>query len=167
MNQIAFTILLGPLFLLGLVLARALKLYTVSEKRFKHVRELQSEFHGTSALFSLPVAVAAIVRAHQGATLFEISFLQSLLALQFLGSISNIIIMSNIIATWITIGYIPSDKTVGECWERAATMRIVFRVLCFFSELDLYSTFMARFHKSPDAYNRETNSFSHVQITVA
>jgi len=59
-------------------------------------RDLHSVFIDTSALFSIPAAVAAVVRMKQHAPYFEIAFLQSLLTMQFLGLLCTSIISFNI-----------------------------------------------------------------------
>jgi hypothetical protein len=48
-------------------------------------KELQDTFLDTSAQFTIPVTVAAVVRLHQSPPFFEIAFLQSLTTMQFLG----------------------------------------------------------------------------------
>ncbi|KAF2427399.1 hypothetical protein EJ08DRAFT_651458 [Tothia fuscella] len=65
--------------------------YRIAFHNIDKVRAIQRQFCDTSALFSIPVAVATLVRLRQGATIFEMAFMQPLMAMQFLGSISNAI----------------------------------------------------------------------------
>ncbi|KAI9769492.1 MAG: hypothetical protein M1840_003969 [Geoglossum simile] len=52
------------------------------------LKKLQDTFLDTTAQFSIPVAVAAVVRLTQDPPFFEVAFLQSLLTMQFLGLLS-------------------------------------------------------------------------------
>lgn len=119
-------------------------------------QEIQSEFHGTSALFSLATAVAAIVRAHQGATLFESSFIQTLLTMQFLGAISDVITMSNFI---FGSSSRESQKPYKVQSSRLNGMPIILRVFFFVAQLCLYSTYMGQFNITKAAYSSITQFF--------
>jgi hypothetical protein len=55
----------------------------------KHIVDLQSAFLDASAQFTIPVAIAAVVRLKQSAPLYEITFLESLTSMQFLALLST------------------------------------------------------------------------------
>ncbi|KAF9482993.1 hypothetical protein BDN70DRAFT_375182 [Pholiota conissans] len=81
--QAALTILFGPLFCL------AYAIYKPDSERWE---KLQNQFHDISAQFTIPVAVAAIVRYHQHASFYEIDFLHSLLTMQFFSLLSSSVV---------------------------------------------------------------------------
>jgi hypothetical protein len=65
----------------------------------KHIVDLQSAFLDASAQFTIPVAIAAVVRLKQSAPLYEITFLESLTSMQFLA------LLSTSVATGIGLKY--------------------------------------------------------------
>jgi hypothetical protein len=137
------------------LLGKYLQLYRVSDSAFEKLKELHFEFHGTSALFSVPVAIAAIVRAKQGAPLFEVSFLQSLLTMQFIGAISNNIAMSNIMRSIAR----DTEKSKVKWWNRPAVRQVGLRIFYFFAQLGLYAAFMKRFNIPKDVYESNQEFF--------
>ncbi|KAF2671883.1 hypothetical protein BT63DRAFT_452387 [Microthyrium microscopicum] len=58
-------------------------------KLLEDLETIQDAFLDINAQFSIPVAIAAIVRLHQGASLYEIAFLESLLTMQFLSVLAT------------------------------------------------------------------------------
>lgn len=57
----------------------------------QNIVSLQQEFIDASAQFTIPVAVAAIVRLRQDAPFFKVTFLQSLMSMQFFGLLAVIV----------------------------------------------------------------------------
>jgi hypothetical protein len=64
-----------------------------SDLNFAKMRELQWEFYDISALFSIPIAIAAIIRWDDRPPFFEVSFMKSLLALQYVGAALNSVVL--------------------------------------------------------------------------
>jgi hypothetical protein len=84
--QVALTIIFGPLFVAIFGLRKRLRLRRYTQEYFQQV---QNSFLDVSAQFTIPVAVAAVVRLSQSPPFFEISFLQSLTTMQFFGLLST------------------------------------------------------------------------------
>jgi hypothetical protein len=92
--QVALTILFGPLFVtvIGFVTIFGLrKKLRISKDAQEYLQQVQDSFLDVSAQFSIPVAIAAVVRLYQSPPFFEISFLQSLTTMQFLSLLSTAI----------------------------------------------------------------------------
>jgi hypothetical protein len=81
--QVVLTILFGPVFALVYGLRDKLRL------NGNRLAKLQDGFLDASAQFSIPVAIATVVRLKQSAPLYEITFLQSLTSMQFLALLST------------------------------------------------------------------------------
>ncbi|KAF2093111.1 hypothetical protein NA57DRAFT_81791 [Rhizodiscina lignyota] len=149
-SQTVLTLLFGPILLSGVIIAKRL---LRPDDEFKTTCDLQSQFHAISGLFSLPVTVAAIVRVHQGATLFELSFMQSLLLTQILGSLSDFSTMTGVLGTMTGLKECARGKkkfveiTKGDEWAG----RGVKRLLLLLTQITLYSVFLTPFSISEDS----------------
>lgn len=84
--QVTLTIIFGPLFVAIFGLRKWLRLSRYTQE---YLQQVQNSFLDVSAQFTIPVAVAAVVRLYQSPPFFEISFLQSLTTMQFLGLLST------------------------------------------------------------------------------
>jgi hypothetical protein len=85
--QVGLTILFGPLFvnIFGFVTIFGIrKKLGISKDTQEYLQQVQDSFLDVSAQFSIPVAIAAVVRLYQSPPFFEISFLQSLTTMQLL-----------------------------------------------------------------------------------
>ena len=80
--ELIFFWIFGPLFLLITILPIWDK--EKFQKRFQARCEALMSFYDSAGFFAMSIGVAAIIRDHQGATYFELSFLQSLLNMQAL-----------------------------------------------------------------------------------
>ncbi|KAH0543890.1 hypothetical protein FGG08_001791 [Glutinoglossum americanum] len=119
--QAVLVFVFGPVYSIVYALVK-------SEGRREHLRNVFNMFLDTSAQFTIPVAVAAIVRLKQSAPFYEITFLQSLMTMQFLGLLSTII-------TAACVGAVGKVKT--------STSRIM--VVALYGLLD-FSFFMSLVH---------------------
>lgn len=81
--QAVLTFLFGPLFCL------VYKRWKFSKRTTEHLEKLQDSFLDISAQFSIPVAVAAVIRFRQHAPFYETAFLRSLTTMQFLSLLST------------------------------------------------------------------------------
>ncbi|KDR77333.1 hypothetical protein GALMADRAFT_442853 [Galerina marginata CBS 339.88] len=84
--QAVLTCIFGPLFCLVYGFR---KRWNFSEKTNEILEMLQDAFLDVSAQFSIPVAVAAVIRFRQHAPFYEIAFLRSLTTMQFLSLLST------------------------------------------------------------------------------
>jgi hypothetical protein len=89
--QVALSILFGPLFVIAFGLRKKLEKFRITKDAQEYLQQAQKSFLDVSAQFSIPVAVAAVVRLYQSPPFFEIAFLQSLTTMQFLGLLSTAI----------------------------------------------------------------------------
>ncbi|KAF3925241.1 hypothetical protein ABW20_dc0105034 [Dactylellina cionopaga] len=84
--QAALTIIFGPLFAL---LYGCRNRWNFSNRTNEHLEKLHDTFLDVSAQFSIPVAIAAIIRLKQHAPFYEIAFLSSLTTMQFFSLLST------------------------------------------------------------------------------
>jgi hypothetical protein len=84
--QVTLTIIFGPLFVAIFGLRKRLKLSRYTQE---YLQQVQNSFLDVSAQFTISVAVAAVVRLYQAPPFFEISFIQSLTTMQFLGLLAT------------------------------------------------------------------------------
>ncbi|KAF7979988.1 hypothetical protein HWV62_40072 [Athelia sp. TMB] len=84
--QAILTLLFGPLFCVFYYYRDIFTKQTV-----ENLEELHDTFLDVSAQFSIPVAVAAVVRFRQDPPFYEITFMHSLLTMQFLSLLSTAI----------------------------------------------------------------------------
>jgi hypothetical protein len=84
--QAVLTFIFCPLFCL---LYWCLNRWEISKDTKDKLETLQDTFLDISAQFSIPVAVAAVIRFHQHAPFYELAFLRSLTTMQFLSLLSS------------------------------------------------------------------------------
>ncbi|KAJ6495002.1 hypothetical protein DFH09DRAFT_1205701 [Mycena vulgaris] len=121
--QAILTFIFGPLFCLVYAFRER---WNFSDETKKNLKSLQATFHDISAQFSIPVAVAAIIRSHQHAPFYELAFLRSLMNLQFLSLLSSS----------VTAGIFEKTPTLVE--KRHDRLRIAILVLYGLLEFGLY-----------------------------
>jgi hypothetical protein len=94
-----------------------------SDFRNRNIKKALNMFLDTSAQFTIPVSVAAIVRIKQSAPFYEITFLQSLMTMQFLGLLAASLTLAAI-NTWYTLkfedtpGSLSFDDLMDQSWPR-------------------------------------------------
>jgi hypothetical protein len=91
----------------------------------EYLKVLQDTFLDTTAIFSISVAVATVVRLHQSITFFEIAFLQSLTTMQFLG----------LLCTSIAAGIAIPSKEKRRVWVIVLYLLVDF---CFYMAVVAY-----------------------------
>ncbi|RDI88124.1 hypothetical protein Vi05172_g2158 [Venturia inaequalis] len=96
--QVVLAILFGPVYALVYRYREPLCIKDEFEKR---LIALQKGFLDASAQFTIPVAVASVVRLKQSAPLYEITFLESLTSMQFMA----------LLATSVATGIGPHQET--------------------------------------------------------
>ncbi|KZP09111.1 hypothetical protein FIBSPDRAFT_964219 [Athelia psychrophila] len=83
--QAALTVLFGPLFCVFYHFFHD----NFTDETNKNLEVLQDTFLDTVAQFSVPVAVAAVIRLHQDPPFYEIDFMYSLMTMQLLSLLST------------------------------------------------------------------------------
>lgn len=89
--QAVLTVICGPLLCLVYELRHR---WNFDERTEKHIASLHGTFLDISAQFSIPVAIAAVIRLRQNAPFYELAFLRSLTTMQFL----------SLLSTFVTVG---------------------------------------------------------------
>ncbi|KAE9977306.1 hypothetical protein EG328_002135 [Venturia inaequalis] len=96
--QVVLAILFGPIYAL---VYKYRELLCIEDEFEKRLIALQKGFLDASAQFTIPVAVASVVRLKQSAPLYEITFLESLTSMQFMA----------LLATSVATGIGPHQET--------------------------------------------------------
>jgi hypothetical protein len=82
-------------------------------KTFKKFREILLGLYDSIAFFSIAAAIAALLRRREGAPIFELSFLQSLLDMLFLSFLSITLVVNGVVnASPLFLSY------VAKGWHR-------------------------------------------------
>ncbi|PPQ72929.1 hypothetical protein CVT26_014539, partial [Gymnopilus dilepis] len=84
--QVILTFLCGPVLCL---LYELRDRWRFSEGTLKHFSTIHDSFLDISAQFSIPVAIAAVIRFRQRAPFYELAFLRTLTTMQFLSLLST------------------------------------------------------------------------------
>ncbi|KAF9530935.1 hypothetical protein CPB83DRAFT_849898 [Crepidotus variabilis] len=132
--QAILSILCGPLLCLVYELRHRWRL---GERTAKHLSALHDSFLDISAQFSIPVAIAAVIRLRQKAPFYELAFLRSLTTMQFLGLLS----------TAVTVGLFEDD------YERGV-QRITIIVLYGLIEFGFYMGLIGGLVTNPSTWER-------------
>lgn len=96
----------------------------------KNLISLLDTFSDVNAAFSIPVAIAAIVRLKQHAPFFEITFLESLLTMQFIGMIAI-----------CCVSIVPERENVDDASSEDIIGRWILTAIYLILELGLYAGF--------------------------
>lgn len=113
-------------FLCGIILCavyelRGSRYLNLSDRTQKHISNIHNAFLDINAQFSIPVAIAAVIRFHQNAPFYELAFLRALTTMQFM----------SLLSTAVTSGLFKGDY-------RRGTKRIVVIVLYGILEFGFY-----------------------------
>jgi hypothetical protein len=123
--QAILTFIFGPVFCLIYAFRGR---WNFSDETKENLKSLQATFHDISAQFSIPVAVAAVIRFHQHAPFYELAFLRSLTTLQFLSLLSSS----------VTAGIFERREQRTHIEKRNDRLRVAILVLYGLLEFGLY-----------------------------
>jgi len=105
---------------------RATRYLNLSARTQKHISDVHDTFLDINAQFSIPVAIAAVIRFHQNAPFYELAFLRALTTMQFM----------SLLSISVTAGLF---KDEGKDFEfKRGTKRIVIIVLYGILEFGFY-----------------------------
>ncbi|KAK5654662.1 hypothetical protein OQA88_6985 [Cercophora sp. LCS_1] len=134
--QCVLTFLFGPVLVAAFACSSLEPGGITGSDAYKPLASLVTAHLDMSVGFSVPVAIAAIVRIRQSAPFYEIAFLEPLLTSQFL----------SLLATCLALGVLQIHKTPG------AHRRILVVVVCILLEFSLYMVLVGYLRTSRDMW---------------